>query len=308
MVRAVAPSPVFLEAVGRCRGDVDEVSRAGVDRLVAETELDLALEQVEGLVLARVDVRRRAAAGRHERLHREVRAAGLLAGDEERVVVAGAPVRRGPWRRGGSGYEPWPRTRYEGVVDRMVIVRRRRHRWRVFLECRVRADRHPRRELQAEAGMNLRSYDVLVDLEEAEHPVRMNELASRILASKSGLTRVIDRMEEAGLVERRVPPDNRRSIVVEMTPKGAEALQAARRVPPPSGSTSTSPSTSTSELSKRSATSSRTCTSTSRPLRPGRISGSPRGALSDARHAHGTQRRVDGRHPGVLQCSARRGR
>jgi DNA-binding MarR family transcriptional regulator len=58
----------------------------------------------------------------------------------------------------------------------------------------------------------------------------MNELASRILASKSGLTRVIDRMEEAGLVERKRPTDDRRVIEVVMTPKGFEALQAARLV------------------------------------------------------------------------------
>lgn len=78
--------------------------------------------------------------------------------------------------------------------------------------------------------MTLRWYDVLVNLEEAERPVRMNELASRILASKSGLTRVIDRMEEEGLVERTRPLADRRAIEVVMTPKGREALQAARAV------------------------------------------------------------------------------
>ena len=46
-----------LEAVHGAAGDVDEVARAGDDRLLAEEELDLTLEQVEGLVLARVDVR-----------------------------------------------------------------------------------------------------------------------------------------------------------------------------------------------------------------------------------------------------------
>jgi len=38
----------------------------------------------------------------------------------------------------------------------------------------------------------------------------MNELAGRILFSTSGRTRVIDRMEEAGLVQRERPPDDRR--------------------------------------------------------------------------------------------------
>jgi DNA-binding MarR family transcriptional regulator len=102
--------------------------------------------------------------------------------------------------------------------------------WRVFLECGYALIDILDAELQAEAGMTLRRYDVLVNLEEADRPVRMNELASRILASKSGLTRVIDRMEEDGLVERQRPPEDRRAIEVVITPKGAQALQDARLV------------------------------------------------------------------------------
>jgi hypothetical protein len=51
------------------------------------------LDQVEGLVLARVDMRgRTAAAGRHRRFHRKIRARRLLAGHEKRVAVAGTQV------------------------------------------------------------------------------------------------------------------------------------------------------------------------------------------------------------------------
>ena len=98
----------------------------------------------------------------------------------------------------------------------------------MFLECGYALIDILDAELQAEAGMTLRWYDVLVNLEEADRMVRMNELASRILASKSGLTRVIDRMEEAGLVERQRCADDRRAIEVVMTAKGAKALEAAR--------------------------------------------------------------------------------
>ena len=58
----------------------------------------------------------------------------------------------------------------------------------------------------------------------------MNELAGRILFSKSGLTRVVDRMEEAGLVRRERPADDRRVVEVFITPAGLETLQAARVV------------------------------------------------------------------------------
>jgi len=85
-------------------------------------------------------------------------------------------------------------------------------------------------ELQTERGLTLDWYDALVHLEGAEHGLRMNELASRILLSRSGLTRVIDKMEEAGLVHRERPTDNRRVVLVHITPKGLETLAAARTV------------------------------------------------------------------------------
>lgn len=102
--------------------------------------------------------------------------------------------------------------------------------WRVFLECAFALIDILDAELQDERGMTLRWYDVLVQLEEAGGGSRMTELAGRILASKSGLTRVIDRMEEAGLVRRERPADDRRVILVFITPAGLEALHAARVV------------------------------------------------------------------------------
>ena len=102
--------------------------------------------------------------------------------------------------------------------------------WRVFLETSYALFDILDAEMQAERGITLSWYDALVNLEEADGGLRMNELASRILFSKSGLTRVIDRMEEAGLVRRERPPDDRRVVNVLITPGGREALQAARTV------------------------------------------------------------------------------
>ena len=102
--------------------------------------------------------------------------------------------------------------------------------WRVFLECAFALIDILDAELRAERGMTLRWYDVLVKLEGAEGGLRMNELASRILASKSGLTSVVDRMEEEGLVRRERPPGDRRVVLVFITPEGIEALNAARVV------------------------------------------------------------------------------
>ena len=57
----------------------------------------------------------------------------------------------------------------------------------------------------------------------------MNELAERILYSKSGFTRVVDRMEEAGLVRRVRLEHDRRTIPIVLTDKGTETLERARR-------------------------------------------------------------------------------
>lgn len=58
----------------------------------------------------------------------------------------------------------------------------------------------------------------------------MNEVAGRILASKSGLTRVIDRMEKAGLVRRERIEDDRRVVLVHATEQGLASLSASRRI------------------------------------------------------------------------------
>ena len=151
--------------------------------------------------------------------------------------------------------------------------------WRVFLECGYALIDILDAELQAEAGMTLRWYDVLVNLEEAERPVRMNELAARILSSKSGLTRVIDRMEEAGLVERRRPPEDRRAIEVVMTPAGEQALHAARLVHRRGINEHFAKHLSEHDFAAL-ADALENVHEHVRPLRPGRISGTPRGAHS----------------------------
>lgn len=104
------------------------------------------------------------------------------------------------------------------------------HAWRVFLECSWALTDILEVELVAARGMSIRWYDVLVHLEDAAGGLPMNELADRILQSKSGLTRVIDNMEKAGFVRRERPADDRRRVLVFITPDGREALDAARVV------------------------------------------------------------------------------
>ena len=102
--------------------------------------------------------------------------------------------------------------------------------WRLFFESGLALVDVLDAELEQEAGIPMRWYDILVQLEETPEGIPMNELAERILYSKSGFTRVVDRMEEAGLVRRVRPKNDRRSVLVVLTEKGNETKEHARRI------------------------------------------------------------------------------
>jgi DNA-binding MarR family transcriptional regulator len=83
-------------------------------------------------------------------------------------------------------------------------------------------------ELQAEQGLSLGEYEVLVHLsEEPGHSIRMTDLATRLHLSPSGITRRIDGLERAGLVERVRCPSDRRGSNAVLTAAGLKRLKAA---------------------------------------------------------------------------------
>ena len=99
--------------------------------------------------------------------------------------------------------------------------------WRAFLEAHARVSEVLARELRETEGLPLAWYDVLVQLSEVDdHELRMQELADAVLLSKSGLTRLVDRMEAAGLVRRRRCPDDRRGTLAQLTDEGYARLRA----------------------------------------------------------------------------------
>jgi DNA-binding MarR family transcriptional regulator len=102
--------------------------------------------------------------------------------------------------------------------------------WRGFLRVHAALVRELDRELIAAHGLPLRAYEVLLYLESApEGRLRMSELAGSVLLSQSGLTRLVDRLEQDALVERRPCEDDRRGFWAEITPVGSSALRDARR-------------------------------------------------------------------------------
>jgi DNA-binding MarR family transcriptional regulator len=104
--------------------------------------------------------------------------------------------------------------------------------WHGFLVAHAALEPILNRELEAACGLPLRWFDVLTQLHMTPHKrLSMTELASAVLLSKSGLTRLVDRIEEAGLVQRAAAPGARRSLLIVLTPSGEKTLKRAAPIP-----------------------------------------------------------------------------
>lgn len=100
--------------------------------------------------------------------------------------------------------------------------------WRSFLQAHAVLVRRLEADLLAEHRLPLASYDVLVQLVEApERRLRMTELAQRVLISRSGLTRLVDRLEREGLVRREACDDDARGLFAVLTEEGFSRLRRA---------------------------------------------------------------------------------
>jgi DNA-binding MarR family transcriptional regulator len=103
--------------------------------------------------------------------------------------------------------------------------------WRSFLRAHARLIRTLEAELAQAADLPIASYDVLVQLAEApDHRLRMTDLAERVLLSRSGLTRLIDRLGRDGLVCREPVPGDARGMYAVLTHAGVDRLRSASHV------------------------------------------------------------------------------
>lgn len=83
-------------------------------------------------------------------------------------------------------------------------------------------------ELERDHGLPLTSYEVLMYLADGGGKLRMGELADRLLLSRSGITRLVDRLERQGLVTRERCTDDGRGFFALLTDAGRRKLAAAR--------------------------------------------------------------------------------
>ena len=101
--------------------------------------------------------------------------------------------------------------------------------WRGLLRVHSAIAHELDRELQEAQALPLTHYEVLIYLHAAPgRRLRMSELASSVLLSQSGVTRLVDRLERDGLVARERCDDDRRGLFARLTPAGVARLAKAR--------------------------------------------------------------------------------
>jgi DNA-binding MarR family transcriptional regulator len=102
--------------------------------------------------------------------------------------------------------------------------------WGGFLAVHAAVTRELDADLRGQHGLSLSAYEVLLKLAWApQGELRMTELAQQCLLTPGGITRILDTLSADRLVERRVPPENRRVVLATITDEGFSLLQRAQR-------------------------------------------------------------------------------
>jgi DNA-binding MarR family transcriptional regulator len=109
-----------------------------------------------------------------------------------------------------------------------LLSRDERALWRRFVETHAAIVRRLDDDLRVQSGLTLSSFEVLWELVRSPgNRLRMAELAERLLFTRSGVTRLVDRLERDGFVERNECPDDGRGIYAILTRKGFDTFEAA---------------------------------------------------------------------------------
>lgn len=121
-------------------------------------------------------------------------------------------------------------TATEPVQRRLTADDPRLAPWRAFIEAHARVSRRLDEELRVEHDLSLAEYEALMSI--AQSPgrrIRMRQLSDRVILSKSGVTRLIDRLVADGLVERSACLADARGAEAVLTDEGLDRLRSASR-------------------------------------------------------------------------------
>ena len=100
--------------------------------------------------------------------------------------------------------------------------------WLALLRTNARLWDQLETQMRRDHGLTIARYDVLAHLDMAGGRLRLSELASSVMLSPSGLSKLLDRMEASELIEREPDPRDARSTYAVITARGRELVTKAR--------------------------------------------------------------------------------
>ncbi|MPY81472.1 MAG: MarR family transcriptional regulator [Actinophytocola sp.] len=118
--------------------------------------------------------------------------------------------------------------RFDPVTETQWLTEQQQRAWRAYLDMNTQLTARLHRQLQADSGLSLADFDVLVQLtDRAEPRMRVGELAAALQWEKSRLSHHLARMQRRGLVGREDCADDGRGAFVVLTPEGRSAIEEA---------------------------------------------------------------------------------
>ena len=109
------------------------------------------------------------------------------------------------------------------------LSKQRLRLWIRILRSARAIEAEVRERLRIEFGVTLPQFDVMAALERKPAGMKMSELSRFLMVSNGNVTGIIDRLAADKLVTRKAPDDDRRAIVVRLTPQGASQFAAMAR-------------------------------------------------------------------------------
>lgn len=100
--------------------------------------------------------------------------------------------------------------------------------WIAFVRTHARIWDQVEAQMRKDHGLTMPRYDVLAQLDLAGGRLGLTELGAAVVLSPSGLSKLLDRMEESGLIRREPDPRDARSVFALITPRGRASIRKAR--------------------------------------------------------------------------------
>ncbi|KIN70291.1 Transcriptional regulator, MarR family [Sulfitobacter noctilucae] len=112
------------------------------------------------------------------------------------------------------------------MTSETPLARRRLRTWLRLLRVTRSTENQLREFMRLNHETTLPRFDVMAALYSSPDPMKMSDLSKRLLVSNGNASTVVNRLEKDGLVQRTAEQQDRRVVLVDLTPEGRRQFQA----------------------------------------------------------------------------------